>query len=163
MTFSRKKPGQRELQAASEWVTLSRREVAERAAHAPTDVERRRWQVILLLTDQTSQAEIVTATGYRPRTIRQIVQQYRTLGEAGLSDRRQRHPAPALLSAAQQQALRKALQQPPPDGAAWTGPKVAQWMSTVLGKPVHRQRGWEYLQRFGSESVDAGQLPCAHA
>jgi transposase len=149
MAFSGKKPEPSASQAASERVTLTRREVVERAAQAPTAVERRRWQVILLLIDQTSRAEIVAATGYRPRTIRQIVQRYRTLGAAGLSDRRQRQRTPTLLSAGQQQALRKALQQPPPDGEAWTGPKVARWMSTAMGKPVHRQRGWEYLQRFG--------------
>lgn len=154
MTFPRKKPGQSASQAASDRITLKRMEVAERAAHAPTAVERRRWQVILLLIDQMPQAEIVAATGYRPRTIRQIVQRYRTLGAAGLIDKRRHHPQPALLSAAQQQALHKVLQQPPPDGGTWTGSKVAQWMSAVLGKPVHRQRGWEYLQRFGSQSID---------
>jgi transposase len=142
-------------------VTLTRMEVAERVAHAPTAVERRRWQVILLLIDQTSPADIVAATGYRPRTIRQIRQRYQTLGAAGLIDRRQRHSPPTLLSAAQQQALHQALQRPPPEGGVWTGPKVAQWMSGVLGKPVHRQRGSEYLERFGSKSVDACQLPCS--
>lgn len=129
-------------------------EVAEQAAHAPTAVERRRWQVILLFIDQTAPAAVVAITGYRPRTIRQIRQRYRTLGAAGLRDGRQHHPTPGLLSAAQEQALHTALQQPPPSGGSWTGPKVAQWMSTALGKPVHRQRGWEYLQRFGSASVD---------
>lgn len=142
-------------------MTLNRIEVAERAAHAPTTVERRRWQVILLLIDQPPRADIMAATGYRPRTIRQIIQRYRTLGAAGLRDGRQRRPTRPLLSTAQQQALHKALQQPPPDGGVWTGPKVAQWMSTVLWKPVHRQRGWEYLQRFGSAPVDAAQHPGA--
>lgn len=142
-------------------VTLTRMEIAERTVHAPTAVERRRWQVILLLIDQTAPDEIVAATGYRPRTIRQIRRRYRTLGAAGLIDRRQCHSPPTLLSTTQQKALHQALQQSPPDGGAWTGPKVAQWMSAVLGKPVHRQRGSEYLERFGPKSIDAGQLPCS--
>src|SRR5262249_49606298 len=34
------------------------------------------------------------------------------------------------------------------DGGAWTGGKVAQWMAAKTGRPVHRQRGCEYLRRL---------------
>jgi hypothetical protein len=30
----------------------------------------------------------------------------------------------------------------------WDGPKVAQWMSSVLGRKIHPQRGWEYLKNL---------------
>lgn len=120
-------------------------------AQATTVIERRRWQVLVLLASGKTRREISAATGYSLRTIRQIVQRYRTDGVVGLIDGRQRLPASTLLTNAQQQALRMVLQHPPEGGGVWTGSKVAQWMSTVTGKPVHRQRGWEYLQRLGSE------------
>lgn len=148
---SRKKADEHSVrQFSDEERWLSHAALLGRVTAAPTVIERRRWQVILLLAEQTPIAEIVAITGYRPRTIRQIVQRYRQHGPQGLTDGRQRHQTPALLSAAQEQALRKALRQPPPDGGAWTGPKVAQWMSRAIRKPVHRQRGWEYLQRLRS-------------
>ena len=35
------------------------------------------------------------------------------------------------------------------DGGLWTGPKVAAWMATRLGRKVWPQRGWDYLRRLG--------------
>jgi len=35
----------------------------------------------------------------------------------------------------------QALQGKPADGGLWTGPKVAAWMSELLGRPVSAQRG----------------------
>ena len=69
---------------------LSRTEIAVRSRSASTAIERRRWQVIGLLADGAPLAEIVTATGCRPRTVRQIAQRYRECGPAGLADGRQR-------------------------------------------------------------------------
>jgi transposase len=125
-------------------------EIAARAANAPTPVERQRWQVIGLLANKTSIVEIEVATGYRPRTIRQIAQRYRESGPAGLVDTRQHSEGGTpLLSDAQQRELRQALQGSPPGGGAWTGPRVAQWIAARTGRRVHRQRGWEYLRRLG--------------
>ncbi len=99
---------------------LSRPEIAARSASAATAAERRRWQVIGLLADGTPLAEIVAATGYRPRTIRQIAQRYRAAGPAGLVDGRQRSlGAVPLLSVEQQDELREALLGAPPDGGRW--------------------------------------------
>jgi transposase len=140
--------------------SLSPEEIAAHSLSAPTTVERRRWQVIALLAEQTPIAEIVAATGYRPRTIRQIAQRYRESGSAGLADGRQRGAgAVPLLSDAQQRELRQALQSLPPDGGAWTGPKVAEWIAARTGRGVHRQRGWEYLRRLGTGVTAA---PTAH-
>ncbi len=109
----------------------------------------RRRLVIDLLATGTPLPEIVAATGYRPRTIRQIAQRYRELGPAALEDRRvPSRGALSLIPAALQDELRQTLQAPPPGGGRWTGPKVAQWIATKVGNPVHRQRGWEYLQRL---------------
>src|SRR5262245_16631581 len=123
----------------------SRADIAARSLSAPTAAERRRWQVIGLLADQAPLDEIVAATGYRPRRIREIAQRYHESGAAALADRRaQSQGAPRLLSP----SLQHELQSPPPDGGVWTGPKVAQWIAAKIGKRVHRQRGWEYLRRL---------------
>jgi hypothetical protein len=125
---------------------------AEIAAHqmaALSAVERRRWQVISMLADRVPLAEIVAATGYRLRTIRDIARYYRAAGAAALVDKRTQSPgAQPLLSATLRHELWLALQCPPPSGGRWTGPKVAVWIAARTGKVVHRQRGWEYLQQL---------------
>jgi hypothetical protein len=138
--------------------TLSRTDIAARCASAPTAAERRRWQVIGLLADKRPLAEIVAATGYRPRTIREIAQRYGKAGAAALADRRaQSQGAPPVLSPSLQHDLQHALQSPPPDGGVWTGPKVAQWIAAKTGKRVHRQRGWEYLRRLQGAGQSTAQ------
>jgi hypothetical protein len=59
-----------------------------------------------------------------------------------------------LLTPSMQRELQDLLQHPPPDGGRWTGPKVAHWMASRTGKTVARQRGWEYLHRFTTDTVD---------
>ena len=127
---------------------------AERAT-ASAQNERQRQQVVELLANGTPIHEIEAATGYRPRTIRRIAQRYREAGAAGLVDRR-RHSAGAtpLLSAEQQHELRQALRHPPPDGGEWTGAGVARWMAERLGRPVRRQRGWDYLRRLQAAGAE---------
>src|SRR3712207_921093 len=84
-------------------------DTAARGTSASTAIERRRWQVIGLLADGVPQAEIVAATGFRPRTIRHIAQRYRERGPAGLADGRQRGAgAASILSEDQQRDLRQA-------------------------------------------------------
>jgi hypothetical protein len=34
------------------------------------------------------------------------------------------------------------------DGGLWNGRKVADWVAKLTGKPIHRQRGWEYLRQM---------------
>jgi transposase len=148
--------------ASAEPSALSRAEIAAHSLSAPTAAERRRWQLIGLLADRAPLEEIVAATGYRPRTIREIARRYRVWGAAALADRRaQSVGAPRLLSAWQEQQLWQALQGRAPDGGQWTGPKVAQWMAAKTGKRVHRQRGWEYLRRLAGASVHTPAEPSA--
>jgi transposase len=45
--------------------------------------------------------------------------------------------------------LETALLSPPADGGLWTSPKVAAWISEVLGRPVSAVTGWKYLKRLG--------------
>jgi hypothetical protein len=128
---------------------LNRAELEHQLAAATAPDERRRWQILLYVATGTPLAELVACTGYRPRSIRQIVQRYIEFGGDSLVDRRVfAQGAAPLLSAEEQVELRQALQSAPPGGGAWTGPKVAAWMAAKTGKPVHRQRGWEYLRRW---------------
>jgi transposase len=130
----------------------TRAELAAYLATAATTSEYRRWQVILLITDGVPLDQIAASTGYRARTIRQIVQRYQQGGPAALVDQRTRGPGAApLLTPAQQDELRLALAALPKDGGVWTGPKVAQWIEAKTGKRVHRQRGWEYLRRLSTD------------
>jgi transposase len=113
-------------------------------------VVRGHWQVIWLLAQGLPAMQVAAVTSYTVNWIRTIARRYNQQGPAGVEDRRHRNPgAVGLLSAAQRAALAAALEQPPPDGGVWTGPKAAAWMAATLGCYVHPQRGWEVLRRMG--------------
>jgi transposase len=95
---------------------------------------------------------VAASTGYSAYWIGQLVRRYNTEGPAGMANRRHTHAhrAPTLLSSAQLEELRVALAGPAPQGERWTSRTVAQWMAGRLGRPVPKQRGWDYLQRLGA-------------
>jgi transposase len=125
------------------------RRARQSQAQLRKDVRQRRQEVIALLERQVPIREIAASTGYCLRAVSYIAQRYRECGPAALEDRRcRRAGAPQLLTPEQQQELARALWEPPPGGGAWTGPKVAIWIAGRTGRRVHRQRGWEYLQRL---------------
>ena len=139
--------------------SLNREELEAHAATATAPDERRRLQVLLHLAAGTPLAEIVALTGYRPRSIRQIVQRYLEIGADSLVDHRFfAHGAAPILSVEAQAELRQVIQGAPPDGGAWTGSKVAQWMAAKTGNPIHRQRGWEYLRRLTTSTAEEDAL-----
>lgn len=53
-----------------------------------------------------------------------------------------------MLDDQQQALLVQVLEGEPPGGGRWSGPKVALWMSELLGRSVSPQRGWQYLRRL---------------
>jgi transposase len=117
---------------------------------AKDSVARSHWQIIWLLAQELTSAQVAAITGDTVNWVRTIARRYNQQGPAGAEDRRHRNPgAVGLLSAAQRAALAAALDQPPPDGGVWTGPKAAAWMAATLGRRVHPQRGWEVLRRMG--------------
>lgn len=125
------------------------RTVAQSQAEVVTVRQQRRLQVIVLLEDHMPIREVAARTGYSPRAVSYIARRYREDGLAGLADQREHGAgAPPLLSQELQHELEQVLQHPPPQGGQWTGPKVAQWIAARIGRDVHRQRGWEYLQRL---------------
>lgn len=113
-------------------------------------VESRHFQVLWLAAKGRPSREIMEATDYGRDWIFQIVSRYNAGGPEALGDGRHAHPGPArMLSESQVAALRERLASPPDEGGLWSGPKVAAWMSRTLSRPVHEQRGWEYLRWLG--------------
>lgn len=134
----------------------STQELEHRYKKAKDPVERSHLQIVWLLREGRTTAEVSEVTGYSPGWVRKIARRYNERGVEGLGDRRHRNPGArerALLDEAGQAELREALSRPPPasvGGGLWSGPKVALWIEerNALEK-VHAQRGWEYLRKVG--------------
>lgn len=125
-------------------------ELEQRYRHARDPVARSQWQIVWLLASGQPTAAVAQSTGYSANWIREVARRYREEGPAGLGDRRHTNPGqPPLLDAVQQDALCQALAGPAPDGGVWTRRWVAHWMSQILGRPIHVQRGWEWMRRLG--------------
>lgn len=129
---------------------LSVEELEQRYRQASDGIERSHYQIIWLLAKGHKSEEVIKLTGYSRTWIYTIVRNYNQRGPTALGDKRQFNPGQApLLNEAQRAQLWQALQEPPAGGGPWTGPKVAQWMSDLLGRPIRPQRGWEYLKGLG--------------
>jgi transposase len=119
-----------------------------RRAHDP--VERSRWQMLWLLSHGHTATVIARMTGYSAYWIGQIARRYNREGPASVADKRHQWPGRAgLLAPEAQDELRAALRGPAPEGDAWTGRTVAEWLSRKLGRPVAYDTGWAYLRRLG--------------
>jgi transposase len=130
---------------------LSLAELEQRYRQAHDPVERSHFQIIWLLAQGKTRAEVAAVTGYGVRWIGEIVRRYNQAGPAGLGDRRHANPGgQPILSPAQQTRLGAALQGPAPDGGLWTGPKVAEWIAAETGHAAYPQLGWSYLVRLGA-------------
>jgi len=125
-------------------------ELEQRYRRARDPVARSHWQIIWLLAQDTPTGEVARVTGYSVNWVREVARRYRVDGPTGLGDRRHTNPGAApLLTPAQQEELRAALAEPPPDGGLWTCRQVAAWIGTATSRPVAEARGWEYLRRLG--------------
>lgn len=111
----------------------------------------RHFQVIWLLAQGRTFADVAAATGMARRWLEQLARRYNTHGPEALGDRRRGNGSRArLLTPALLDRLRARLVDPPPDGGVWTSPKIAVWMAGELGLArVAPQRGWEALQAIG--------------
>src|SRR4051794_35094940 len=129
---------------------LSSAELGQRYRAAGDAIERPHLQIVWLLSQGRDEREVAQATGYGRRWIAEIVRRYNEGGPDGLGDRRRGTAgAKPLLGAEDEAALRAVLAAPPADGGLWTGPEVAAWMATRLGREVWPQRGWDCLRRLG--------------
>jgi transposase len=132
---------------------LSVAELEQRARHTPEPTEHNRWQIIWLLSTGQLAREVAASTGYSAYWIGQIARRYNAEGPEGMVNRRHTtsRRATPLLSEPQLEALRQALGGPAPQGERWTSRTVATWMAERLGRPgrpVAKQRGWDYLRRL---------------
>jgi transposase len=128
-------------------------ELERRYRQASDPVERSQWQILWLLGQGRPTSEVADITSYSTTWLYESVHRYNAEGASGVGDRRHLNPGQApLLPAALRAELEQALDGVAPDGGIWTGPKVAAWMSTKLGRKVHAPRGWEVLQQLGYRS-----------
>lgn len=126
---------------------LTVEELESRYRQADEGIERSHYQIIWHLAQGQSSEAVAAWTGYSRDRIYKLVRRYNQFGPDALGDQRRHNPGqPPLLNDIQQAQLWQVLQEPPADGDLWDGPKVAQWMSALLDRPIHPQRGWEYLK-----------------
>ena len=123
-----------------------------RKAHDP--VLRSHYQILWLISEGKTTAQVMEVTGYSRGWIQQLARRYNRYGAEALGDGRHLNPGAkdrALLSGEQQHELREALRKPPPDGGMWNSRKVGEWIERTTAKAVSqkKQRGWEYLKRIG--------------
>ena len=97
-------------------------------------IQARHIQVIWLLAQGHTSADVSAVTSFVPRWIEQVLARYNAEGLSALGDlRRNNGREPTLLTPELLERLRVRLADPPPDGGLWTSPKVALWMAGELG------------------------------
>jgi transposase len=126
---------------------LSSEELENHYREAKDPVLRSHYQILWLISEGKTTAQVVEATGYSRGWIQQLARRYNRYGPETLGDRRHQNPGArerALLSAEQQEELREALKKPPP--------KVGEWIERKTGKALSRkkQSGWEYMRKLGN-------------
>lgn len=129
---------------------LSTQELDQHYRSATEPRQRSHYQMIWLLSQGKPTKEVAEATGYSLNWIYELVKGYNRFGPESLGDKRRENPGrKPLLNDEQQAQLWQVLQTPPGDGGLWSGPKVAQWMSELLERPISPQRGWDDLRSLG--------------
>ena len=130
---------------------LSLEELEQGYKASKTAIARGHYQVIWLLCRGKKTKEVAEVTGYSKAWIYELVRSYNAQGASALGDQRQHNKGgnSPLIDDQMQALLFQALSEDvAPDGGQWNGRKVADWLSERLGRPVHRQRGWELLREF---------------
>lgn len=109
-------------------------------------VERRRLQVLALLSEGRSKADVLAITRYSVPRYLDVLHRYRASGLEGLKDRRHTNPgAPTLLSDAELLLLAQTLRADFAEGRVWNGKQVQAWVHDTLGKDIHLARAYEFL------------------
>jgi transposase len=110
----------------------------------------RHYQVIWLLAQGRTCAEVAGLTSFARRWVEQLLERYNAFGPGSLGDRRRRNGATAtVLTPEMLEGLRERLKTPPDGGGVWTARKAAVFMAAELGRSVSEQRGWEALRAIG--------------
>lgn len=133
---------------------LGSEELKDRYREADDPVARSHYQILWLIGEGKSTAEVMEVTGYSRGWIQQLARRYNVGGSEALGDHRHQNPGArerALLTTEQREELAEALRKPPPDGGMWNSRKVGEWIERKTGKKAtsKKQRGWDYLKRLG--------------
>jgi transposase len=134
---------------------LTLEELKVRYRQVKDTTESRRWHLLYLVAQHWTIKNAAEVVGLNYDYAKQILQRYNREGPESVTNqsRKRRESARALLTPEQQADLALALQNPPPDGGSWSGPKVADWIAQQTGqKRIWPQRGWDYLQRLGGSA-----------
>jgi transposase len=132
---------------------LSPDEIARRYRRCRSGLEKTHWQLLWLLTRpgrSLTPAQAAAQVGLTPSWARTILKRWNAEGPDGLADRRAKaNGRPPKLTDIQRTELAAALEQPPPDGGLWSGPKLARYAADRFGVAVRDQTGWRWLRRLG--------------
>lgn len=129
---------------------LSVEEVAHCYRQAPDPVARSHCQVVWLLSQGQSSAQVAAVSGYCREWVREVRRRYNSSGIEALDDQRHANAGqPPMLDAALCEALSAALRGPAPDGGLWDSAKATTWINQRLGRPVGKVQGWRWLRRLG--------------
>jgi len=135
---------------------LPAEEVGRRYRTCPDPKEKTRWHLIWLLLRAGQPLcceQAAPLVGLSDVSARAVLKRWNAHGPAGLADRRQANKSQGKLTAPQQAELFEALQQEPPDGGLWSGPKVARYVRDRWGVEACPQTGWRWLKQLGFRLV----------
>jgi transposase len=135
---------------------LSAEDLKARYRQARDTTESRRWHLLQLVATGWTIKQAAEVVGLNYDYSKEIIRRYNREGPVSVRNRsRDRQPpvARSLLSAAQQQELKQALQGPAPDGGSWSGPKVAEWIAQK-----NRSRSCLATARLGLPQAFRGEL-----
>ena len=105
-------------------------------------MERRRFQVLALLAEGRTRADVLAITRHGTPGYVDLVHRYNNHGLEGLQDRRHRNSgAPTLLSDAEVLLLAQTLRADYAQGIVWNGAQVQAWIKTTLGKDLYFSTG----------------------
>jgi transposase len=115
-------------------------------------VERPRWHALWLLAradEPRTPAQVADLVGLSAVTARAVLHRWNAAGPDGVADGRKGNGSEPRLTTRRRDALYAALQQRPPDGGVWTGPKVARYVRARWGVEVGPVTGWRWLRGLG--------------
>lgn len=128
---------------------LTREEVVAGLHRAVDGRSAVRWSAVLHAYDGMSAAESAALLGHREDWARRLIRAWNQDGVQALIDGRKRNRRKRLLDDEQLGRLREAiLNEVPPGGGLWTGPKVVSWVESNLGVRLGSSAVYDYLQRM---------------
>src|SRR5215213_1928139 len=98
---------------------LDSKELENRYRKAGDPVARSHYQIVWLISEGKTTAQVMEVTGYSRGWIQQLAPRYNAGGPQALGDARHKNPGAtdrSLLDQDQQEELAQALRKPPPDG-----------------------------------------------